>query len=266
VDHRARMARVYGTEHVLLELLGESLDPRGPDMLLDVAGEYLAAGDRILDAGCRDARYLIPLVQRYDCSGVGFDPVERNIERARAAVEAAGLGDRIQVDLGVMEQIEQPDDSFDFVWSRDVLPVIEGLEVAFAEAARVLRPDGAMLVYTNFATELLLPSEALALHEPLGNTAGNLDEEFVEGAFEHAGLAVERKDVIGTEWREYEEEHDQRVSGDLLRLARLRRRRTEIVERLGQEEFDVEQASLHWRAYQFLGKLQPVLYILRAKA
>jgi len=29
-----------------------------------------------------------------------------------------------------------------------------------------------------------------------------LVEENVEAAFAHAGLAIERKDVIGTEWRE----------------------------------------------------------------
>ena len=141
------MAYVYGTGHGQLdETLDQSLDPRGPDMLLDVAGTYLRPHSRILDIGCRDARHLIPLVRAHDCRGVGFDPVDRNLERARAAVDEAGLGERIQITKGVMERIEQPDDHFDFIWCRDVLELVERLERGLSEAARVLKPGGAMLV------------------------------------------------------------------------------------------------------------------------
>jgi hypothetical protein len=72
--------------------------------------------------------------------------------------------------------------------------------------------------------------------------------------------------VIGTEWREHEEERTQPVSRDLLRLARLRRRREEIVEEYGQELYDVSQASLQWKTYLFLGKLQPTMYLLKRGA
>jgi ubiquinone/menaquinone biosynthesis C-methylase UbiE len=54
-----------------------------------------------------------------------------------------------------MEQIPEPDESFDFIWSRDVLVLVEGLQAGLDEAARVLKAGGRMLVYTNFATELL---------------------------------------------------------------------------------------------------------------
>ena len=47
------MARVYGP-HALFEALEESLHPRGPDMLLEAAGEYLYPGARILDVGCSE--------------------------------------------------------------------------------------------------------------------------------------------------------------------------------------------------------------------
>lgn len=260
------MARVYSSRHhPLYEELDRSLAPRGPEMLLDVAGAYLRPQSRILDIGCRDASHLIRLVQAHNCRGVGFDPVDWSLGRARTAVDEAGLGDRIQITKGVIEQIEQPNDHFDFIWCRDVLELVEGLERGLCEAARVLKPDGVILIYTNFATDLLEPREAAIIHEPLGSVSRNFDEDLVEAAFQSAGLVIERKDVIGTEWREHQEERGDPVSRGLLRLARLRRRREAIVEEYGQELYDVAQASLQWTTYQFLGKLQPTLYLLKPR-
>lgn len=263
-DRVRHLARVYSSRHYsLYETLDQSLKPRGPDMLLDVAGAYLGPQSRILDIGCRDASYLIRLVQAHNCRGAGFDPVDWHVERARGAVDESGLGERIQITKGVIERIEHPDDHFDFIWCRDVLELVEGLERGLFEAARVLKPDGVMLVYTNFATELFEPREAVMIHGPPGNVQANLDEDVVEAAFQRAGLVVDRKEVIGTEWREYEEERTSPVSRNLLRLARLRRRRKEIVEEYGQELYELAQASLQWTAYQLLGKLRPTMYVLK---
>src|ERR1051326_61094 len=108
------MRFVYGSDdEALRALLGESLAPRSPDFLLDLAVPLLTPDSRLLDVGCRDARHLIPLVARAGCPAVGIDPVERNIDRARAAVTAADLDPRIEIQRGVMEQIEESDDSFD---------------------------------------------------------------------------------------------------------------------------------------------------------
>jgi ubiquinone/menaquinone biosynthesis C-methylase UbiE len=263
-DHLDRLARVYSPEYRgLKEMLDRSLDPRGPGMLLEAAGEHLTGDSLILDIGCRDARHLIELVQTHGCRGVGLDPLDWHVERALAAVGGAGLDDRIEITKGVIERIEQPGDHFDLVWCRDVLELVERLDEGLAEAARVLAPGGAMLVYTNFATELLEPREAAMIYEPLGNVPANFDEDFMEATFERAGLAIYRKDVIGTEWRERDEEEGRPASQNLLRLARLRRRRDEIVAEYGQERFDVAQASLQWLTYQLLGKLKPTMYVLR---
>jgi ubiquinone/menaquinone biosynthesis C-methylase UbiE len=263
-SHIGRMQLVYGEhDEELRALLGESLAPRSPDVLLELAKELLTPHGKLLDVGCRDARHLVPLVQRTGCSGVGIDPVGRNLEQARAAVTAAGLGERIQIRRGVMEQIDQPDDSFDLVWCRDVLEVVPDLEAGLGEIARVLKPGGAALIYTAFATPRLEPREAEVINRPLGNVMRNLDRATVEGAFEQAGFQIETADEIGTEFREYEEERSQRVSDSLLRLARLRRRRAEVIGRFGSEKYDVWEASLQWLAYLFLGKLETVAYVLR---
>src|SRR6059058_2111783 len=100
----ARMQLVYGDEDAELRaLLDQSLAPRAPDFLLELASPLLTSASRLLDVGCRDARHLIPLVTRSGCTAVGIDPVERNIDRARAAVTAADLDHRIEIRSGVME-------------------------------------------------------------------------------------------------------------------------------------------------------------------
>src|SRR5690242_20079168 len=118
--HVARMEFIYGSDDDELRmLLGESLAPRSQDFLLDLAVPLLTPESRLLDVGCRDARHLIPLVERSGCTGVGVDPIDRNLERARAAVTDAGLDQRIEIRHGVMEQIAEPDSSVDVVWCRD---------------------------------------------------------------------------------------------------------------------------------------------------
>jgi SAM-dependent methyltransferase len=258
-----RLSRMYSEETWrVYAFLDQSLDPRGPDMLYDVAGEYLRPGSVVLDAGCRDAKHLIRLVEAHDLVGVGVDPVEVHIERAKTAVVAAGLAHRIEVFRGVMQELPYPDEHFDFVWCRDVVEGVDELEAALREVVRVLKPTGRMLVYTVFATDLLEPKEGAMLNRLLGSVPDNLVEGNVEAALENAGLVVERKDVIGTEWREHAEERTHPASSALLRLSRLRRQRAEVIGTHGQDIYDHVQANLHWETYILLGKLQPVLYVL----
>ncbi len=54
------------------------------------------------------------------------------------------------------------------------------------------------------------------------------------------------------------------MSTALLRLARLRRRSDKIVAEHGQAIVDHVEANLHWELFQLLGKLEPLIYILRA--
>jgi SAM-dependent methyltransferase len=267
-DHLRAVSRVYGPETwKVYELLDRSLDPPGPESMLTLAIERLTPASVVLDVGCRDASHLIELVRaRPGASGVGIDPLGRFVERAREAVAEAGLDARIQVVQAVMEDIPRPDGFFDLVWCRDVIELVEPLEPALAEVARVLRPGGHLIVFTVFATDRLEPKEAALLAQSLAVVPTNLVEAKVEAAFSRAGLDVARKDVIGTEWREYAEERTRPVSRDLLRLARLRRQRDRIVEDAGEEIYGHIESSLHWGVYQFLGKLLPMIYVLRKPA
>ncbi|WP_285686164.1 class I SAM-dependent methyltransferase [Actinoplanes sp. NBRC 103695] len=247
----------------LFEELDVSLDPPGPDSLFEVAAPFLEPGGHILDVGCRDARHLVTLVERHAGTGSGVDPVPWHVERARLAVREAGLEDRITVRRGVAEDLAEASGSVDTVWCRDVVEVLPDLDGALAEMRRVLRPGGHVVIYTNVLNGPLDPVETRDIHEPLGNVAGNLVEEDLEAAFARHDLRIVRRDVVGTRWREFIEEHEQWVSRDLLRLARLRRTRDRVIERHGADAFRTAQASLQWGVNQLLGRFVPMIYVLR---
>jgi len=118
-------------------------------------------------------------------------------------------------------------------------------------------------VYTTVATELLTTEDAALLGHHLGNVPENLSRDAVESAFSEAGLQLTATHAIGTEWREWEEERSRPVSTALLRLARLRRDHSRFVAAHGEEIVAHVEANLHWEAYQFLGKLLPIVYVLR---
>jgi len=262
-EHLDLLGRVYNGQHTgIYPLLDETLAPRGPELLFDLAAEYLTPRAHILDIGCRDAAHLVRLVQTHDVTGLGVDPLDRHVSLAAEAVGSARLRRRVAIVKGAMEGLPVASGSVDLIWCRDVLEHVERLDAGLLEAARVLAPGGRMLLYTDFATDLLEPQEAARSFGPRGIVAENMDEERVEAAFGRASLAVERKDTIGTEWREYAEERTQPVSRDLRRLARLRRRRDEIIERFGADVYARAEGGLQWAAYQLLGKLRPTVYVL----
>ncbi|MEV0644797.1 class I SAM-dependent methyltransferase [Phytomonospora sp. NPDC050363] len=263
-DHVERMSRVYSpVTWDVYERLDRGLDPAGPDSLHELAAGYLSPGARILDAGCRDAYHLIRLLEAHDATGVAADPVARHVAMAREAVAGSGLGERIEVFAGVAEELPHPDGHFDLIWARDVLEQVADLPGFTRALARLLRPGGCVIAYTNVVTGLLEAGEDAMLRRHLGNVRANLDERDLLAAYASAGLTVDRRISIGTEWREWAEERTRPASESLLRLARLRRQRESVVAEHGLDVYEHVEANLHWLLYQFMGKLEPVVHVLR---
>jgi ubiquinone/menaquinone biosynthesis C-methylase UbiE len=259
----ANLRRVYSDETwKVYDLLDESLDPAGPDQLVQIAQHLVSPGARLLDAGCRDAAYLIRLVRDNPATGVGIDPVPIHIERAQDAIRAADLEDRITAVVGGIEDMPYPSAYFDVVLCRDVIEQVADLRDALQETRRVLSDDGRLLVYTVFATPLLADAERTMLDRHMGNVTENLEREYVEAAFQASGLRVETSGNPGTEWREYVEERFAPAAKSMLRLSRLRRRRDEVISQFGREIYDHVEANLHWEPFLLLGKLDPFWYVL----
>ena len=247
-------------------IIDRSLRPRSPDVLYDKLGMLLRDLNeaRVLDAGCRDAAHTCEIARRFGALVWGVDLVESNIDLARKNIADRGLSERVKVAKGDVQSLRFEDDAFDAVWCRDTLPLVPDLRRAFSECARVLKTGGHMIIFTNFATDLMEPSEAERIYGPLGVRADNLSIGFFEAALLDSGFRVVERERIDGEWREWrEEEGDAHTSRQMLRIARMLRNRDSLVDRVGRKDYEIEMADCYWGVYHFIGKLSGAIYILR---
>jgi SAM-dependent methyltransferase len=223
-------------------------------------------GDVVLDAGARDARHAIRLVREHGVRAIALDPVPLHCALARERIAEAGLTDEIDVVEGAIEELPFDEESFDWIWCRDVLVHVDA-ERGLAECARALRPGGVLLAHVTHATDRLEPQEADELVRGLALQRSSLDPAHLEAAAEEAGLALRSVERLGSEWRERMlEDADWDVSQDLVKLARLRRREPQLVELYGAAAIDAAVGGLAWGVYQLLGKLCPTVYVWERRA
>jgi SAM-dependent methyltransferase len=104
-------------------------------------------GDTVLDLGSGAGPDLIAAARLVGENGkvIGLDMTPEMIEVCRANLEKAGVGNA-EVRQGEMESIPVADNEIDWIISNCVINLSPEKEKVFAEAYRVLRPGGQMLV------------------------------------------------------------------------------------------------------------------------
>jgi cyclopropane fatty-acyl-phospholipid synthase-like methyltransferase len=258
---------MYAPRHLdgAAEALDRSRDPRGPGMLYELVDDLgIGPGDLVLDIGGREAAHSLALVKMFGCEAVSVDPVESNNERARAAVAAHPLGSKVSIRPGVMEDIPAADGEFDFIFSRDMFFHVVGADEALAEARRVLKPGGHMLLHQTFATDRLEPLEKAHIYADLAVAPERMSPQDFEKRALAAGFVIESADVVGSEWREaWEEDGERLTSRQLLYAARLIRKADELRAELGEADYRVELANVLWGVYLMIGKLDVRVFLLR---
>ncbi|WP_431270876.1 ArsR/SmtB family transcription factor [Dankookia sp. P2] len=100
---------------------------------------------RVLDIGTGTGRLLELLAGRAEAA-LGVDASRDMLALARARLTERGLGGHCAVRQADMYRLPLPDAGFDVVALQMVLHYAEDPAAALAEAARVLRPDGLLLV------------------------------------------------------------------------------------------------------------------------
>ncbi len=247
-------------------IVDSSLHPRSPDVLFDKLGKLVdgVTEARVLDVGCRRATHMCEIAERFGALVWGIDLAESSIELAVKKIAESGLSERVSVARGDIQSLQFADDAFDVVWCRDMLTLVPDLGRAFSECARVLKTGGHMLIFTNFATDLMEPSEAERLYGPLGVCADNLSQGHFEAAFLDSGFQVVEHERIDGEWREWgEEEGDRRTSTQMLRIARMLRNRDSLIAKVGRKDYEIELADCYWGVYHMIGKMSGAIYILQ---
>lgn len=101
------------------------------------------AGRRALDVGCGAGLVCEPLA-RLGAAVTGLDATPANIDVARAHAEKAGFA--IDYRAGAIEALEEP--PFDLITCFEVIEHVEEPALFVAHLARLLRPDGLLVLST----------------------------------------------------------------------------------------------------------------------
>ena len=119
------------------------LSPGGAEEVDAILDGVAVRGRRVLDLGCGVGGAAIRIVRELDAGTVvGIDVEERTLERATAAVRAAGLARRIAFELVAPGPIPLTDESVDIVFCKDVICHLADKRPLFSEVDRVLRSGG----------------------------------------------------------------------------------------------------------------------------
>ncbi len=108
----------------------------------------LQPGEQVLDVGCGTGTLAMEVARRVGPAGrvAGVDPGTQQIARARA--KAARRNMPIEFQIGVIEQLPFPDQTFDVVFSTLMMHHLPAplKRQGLAEIARVLKPGGRLVI------------------------------------------------------------------------------------------------------------------------
>jgi SAM-dependent methyltransferase len=236
--------------HAALEA---SLDPGGPDALLDVvAGLGLERGAVVLDAGCGRGRQSLELARRFGFDVLGVDPVDRHAPIDQLLADqplGAGL---VRFAEGSFDRLPVGDSSIDLIFCRDAI-MFGDLDATTTEFQRALRPGGRGLVYLVLAGRLM--SDPEAEHFARLMRGRTLRPSEIDAALERSGLNVNDRIDYGGEWAEKSQEQDGEPARRLLFAARLLRRPEHYIQQFGQDNYDIMLGDCLWHVYRLIGRL-----------
>jgi cyclopropane-fatty-acyl-phospholipid synthase len=112
----------------------------------------LQPGERLMDIGCGYGGLLIYAAQNFGITGKGCTLGRRHYERAKANVAAAGLSDRIEIELAPYDQVRG---TFDKLVSVGMMEHLQRSEYSrfMDTVARLLTPTGSGLLHYIACTE-----------------------------------------------------------------------------------------------------------------
>jgi ubiquinone/menaquinone biosynthesis C-methylase UbiE len=142
-------------------------------------------GDAVLDVGCGTGTLAMEVARRVGTAGrvAGIDPGTEQIARARS--KAARRNVPIDFQMGVIEQLAFPDQTFDVVLSTLMMHHLPASlkRQGLAEIARVLKPGG-RLVIADFKRKQERQGQAARFHAG-GSSMQDLAALVKDAGFEH---------------------------------------------------------------------------------
>jgi tocopherol O-methyltransferase len=103
-------------------------------------------GERVLDAGCGIGGSSIWLAKNFGTTGVGINLAPKELERARKYAAERGVSSQVTFEKRDFLKTNFPDESFDIVWAQESVCHTLHKDVFLAEAFRVLKPGGRLVI------------------------------------------------------------------------------------------------------------------------
>jgi len=151
--------RIAGRYDLLNRLMSFGVDRRWRRK--QVAALALEPGYRVLDLATGTADVALSILASHpEVTIVGTDPSEGMLEVGRGKRDRLGLGDKLELNVGVAEAIDLPDDAVDATTISFGIRNVPDRPAALREMARVTRPGGRIAI--------------LELSEPRGGVMGPL--------------------------------------------------------------------------------------------
>ena len=198
-----------------LELIwGEGfLSPGGPQEVARIVGGHDIAGCSVLDIGSGPGGIDLVLVRDSGAASVvGVDVQQEFVDLATARAASAGLTDRVSYRLIEPGSLPFADASFDVVFSKDAIVHETDKEALYANALRVLRPGGHLLVGDWLRGEAdALDAQVAAFVEFTGN-------EFTMVSLQQVGEIVARAGFVDVETEDRRAWYLGEATGELERL------------------------------------------------
>jgi len=118
-------------------------------LLADAAG--VSEGTRVVDAGCGIGETACWLAEHRGAQVVGLNITDTQLEKARRLATERGVEDRTEFHFDDFTEMETvADDSVDVVWGLESMCYAEEKRDVLAQARRVLRPAGTIVVADGF--------------------------------------------------------------------------------------------------------------------
>lgn len=156
-SHREQYAHGYDSAHTLKMHASRTAEKQASWFL-----PYLKPGMTLLDCGCGSGSITVGLAKVVAPGQVtGVDISDAEIERAHARATEAEIAN-VEFQVGNIYQLDFPDNSFDALFSHNVLEHVAEPNRALREMHRVLKPGGVIGIRgTDIGGVIYAPADAL---------------------------------------------------------------------------------------------------------
>jgi SAM-dependent methyltransferase len=129
----------------------------------------LRPNSSVLEVGCGSGGYALHLAEKVGCRLVGLDINALGVSNANQLALARGLASETRFEqCDASKNLPFDDDTFDAVFSNDVLCHLTGRPKVLGEMFRILKPGGRMLFSDALVVGGLLSHEEIATRSSIG--------------------------------------------------------------------------------------------------